>query len=82
VKKDKSITMFKAAVATYLNIKAGNCAGCIEGWLDDADWWLGNNPVGSGVAAKSEEWQYSHGELIYWMLDLYNNGYLCAPPRD
>ena len=83
VKKDKSITMFKAAVATYLNLEAGNCDDCnISKWLDEADWWLNLYPVGSKVPASSEAWQYSHGEKIYWMLDAYNNGELCAAPRD
>jgi hypothetical protein len=82
IKKDKSITMFKAAVATYLNLAIGNCGECISDWFIAADQWLGNFPVGSCVVAKSEAWQCSHGELIYWMLDDYNNGLLCAPSRD
>jgi len=84
VKKDKSITMFKAAVATYLNLADGNCSeDCnASGHLADADEWLTNFPVGTGIKASSEAWQYSHGEAIYWWLDAYNNGEKCAAPRD
>lgn len=82
VQKDKTITMFKAAVATYLNLADGNCAPCIEDWLAEADEWLGEFPVGTGITGNTEAWQYSHGEKIYWMMDAYNNGLLCAAPRD
>jgi hypothetical protein len=90
VKKDKSITMAKAFIAAYLNWKAGNCVEClkedvfVEGIsvFTEARLWLVKFPVGSGVDAKSEAWQYSHGEAIYWYLDDYNNGLLCAASRD
>ena len=82
VKKDKSITLFKALVATKLNLKAGNCGKCIYYWVGQGDWWFTLYDVGDGVRANSEAWQYSHGEKIYRYLDAYNNGKLCAPSQD
>jgi hypothetical protein len=82
VRNDKSLTMFKAFVAAYLNWKNGADVECIMYSINEAIWWLAAFPPGSEVAAKSEAWQYSHGEAIYDMLDKYNNGRLCAPACD
>jgi hypothetical protein len=84
VKGDKSITMFKAFAAAQLNIEVNGChAKCICWTYRDAEQWLVDFPVGSGVKASSEPWQYSHGEALYERLDDYNNGLLpCAGPRD
>jgi hypothetical protein len=83
-KGDKSITLFKALVAAKLNVLAGNCHDCIDDTIADADgpWMRDCGPVGSSVRGSSDCWQYSHGEALYLMLDDYNNGRLCAPPRD
>ena len=88
VKGDKTLTMFPAAVAAALNVIEG-CevphAYYYGGWnncLYDANDWLMNNPVGTGVRANSEAWQHSHGEAIYFCLDDYNNGWLGEPSRD
>jgi hypothetical protein len=87
VKGDKSITLFKALVAYKLNVLIGN-PPCSNGWhMAEGDKWFasdgyGCGPVGSGVKASSECWQYSHGERIYLWLDAYNNGELCVPSRD
>lgn len=82
VKGDKTLTMFPAYVAAKLNVMIGNCPpeGCYT--LDEVNTWLTNFPVLSGVKAKSEAWQYSHGEALYFCLDDYNNGYLNMPSRD
>jgi hypothetical protein len=45
-----------------------------------ADARLTTHPVGSDVKAGSCAWEA--GECLYCTLDDYNNGYLCAPPRD
>ena len=84
VKGDKSITMFKALVAAKLNGLSGCDDSCIADTIleTDTDWFVDCGPVGSGVEARSECWQYSHGEALYWDLDAYNNGELCAAPRD
>lgn len=89
VKGDKTLTMFPALVAAKLNVEIGNCSWCIDGPLGsyndalaDAEAWMAEFPVGSGVKAKSDAWQYSHGESIYWELDRYNNGRWCADSRD
>lgn len=79
VKGDKTITMFAAVVAAALNVHNEACR-CEELWtpLWEGEQWMADwGPVGSGVRASSEAWQYSHGEAIYWALDAYNNGYLC-----
>ena len=46
-------------------------------------------PVGSGVKAKDDAWKVEEGEplaeqgeFLYTMLDMYNNGELCAPHRE
>jgi hypothetical protein len=82
VKGDKTLTMFPALVAAKLNVLMGNADWCIDETIEEANWWMHNHPVGSGVKANSEAWQYSHGETLYWWLDEYNNGRLCVPPRD
>lgn len=82
VKNDKSITVFKAAMATKLNKLAGNESCCVASPLGQAEWWLATFPVGSGVEASSDAWQVYYGEEIYWKLDAYNNGELCAPARE
>jgi hypothetical protein len=92
VKGDKWLTMFPATVAAVLNVGLQTCSDCT--WcvdqdvppplqfpaIEDAQWWLGT--YGRPVRAKSDPWQYSHGEAIYEVLDAYNNGRLCAPSRD
>lgn len=81
VKKDKTITMFKALVAAKLNLEDCNAGNCIKETVQLADEWMLNyGPVGSGVMASSPEWQI--GEQLYVKLDAYNNGILCAPARD
>ena len=78
---DKTYTMFAALVAAKLNIELGNPYHCIEETLEDADEWMASyGPVGSRVRANSYAWKV--GEPLYWVLDDYNNGLLCAPSRD
>lgn len=81
VKGDKSITIFKALVAAKLNVAAGACDCCIDFQIEMADLWLEWYPYGSGVKASGAQWQ-EWGECLYWDLDDYNNGRLCAPSRD
>lgn len=71
VRGDKFFTMFKAAVATFLNVENGSCRP-LRGayYFRLADEWLTNNP--SVVRARSDAWQCG-GEEIYWLLDAYNN---------
>ena len=81
VKGDKTLTMFPALVAAKLN--GGLGCWCIMSIVREANvWMLQFGPVGSGVKASSEAWQYSHGEMLYWLMDAYNNGMLCAPKAD
>jgi hypothetical protein len=76
-KGDKSRTIFRALVATKLNLKNGSYGKCITGIVKAADAWLVANPLGSKVKGSSPEWK--EGELLYIELDDYNNGLLCAP---
>lgn len=82
VKKDKIYTIFPALVAAKLNIMIGNDASCIADIISQADTWMANyGPIGiNSVAASSAAW--NEGEPLYFMLDDYNNGLLCAPYRD
>jgi hypothetical protein len=80
VKKDKTFTMFPALVSAILNVEIGNESACIADTIAAADAWMAANPIGSGVKGSSSAWKA--GEPLYWMLDDYNNGLLCAPHRD
>lgn len=79
VKNDKRLTMFPALVSAKLNVLSGTESGCIAGTVEMADLWMATYG-GSAVNAKSEAWKL--GEPLYWELDDYNNGLLCAPHRD
>ena len=88
---DKTITMFKAFVAAYLNMENGACGAgpdCDHWYYGNlnivtANNWLELYGVGTRVRASSEPWQYSHGEAIYFCLDDYNNGLQPgSPSRD
>ncbi len=74
VKRDKTITLFRAVVAAKLNVIMGCPSCCIAGTISRADAWMAAHPVGSGVRASSCAWKT--GECLYWRLDAWNNGYL------
>ena len=79
VKGDKRNTMFPALVAAKLNVMIGNDDSCIADTIAAADaWWADYGD--EKVKANSDAWKA--GEPLYWELDAYNNGYLCAPHRD
>jgi len=80
VKKNKSYTMFPALVSAMLNVAIGNDSSCILDIIGEADDWMASNHLGSGVSGDSLAWKV--GEPLYWALDDYNNGYLCALSRD
>jgi hypothetical protein len=77
---DKSFTLFRALVCAELNVMIGNESGCVDDTISDADDWMADHPVGSGVRGSSDAWKV--GEPLYTTLDDYNNGLLCAPHRD
>ena len=81
-KGDKTYTMFRALVAAKLNVLIGNDDSCIEDTITAADAWMANNSVGSGVKAGGNDSPWRAGEPLYEELDDYNNGELCAPPRE
>lgn len=77
---DKTYTLFRAVIATKLNFFAGNDYSLIDPVLCQAELWLYQHPLGSGVSGDSEAWQCA--ETLYLQLDAYNNGLLNCPPRD
>lgn len=79
-KGDKTYNMFRTLVAAMLNVMIGNDSSCIEDVIVAADDWMALYPVGSGVRANSDAWQ--ENQWLHQALDQYNNGLLCAPPRD
>ena len=81
-KGDKTYTMFRALVAAKLNVLIGSDGSCIIKTINDADAWMAKNPVGSGVKAGGKDSPWRDGEPLYEKLDDYNNGLLCAPPRE
>lgn len=81
VKGDKTLTMFPALVAAKLNVMVGNDDSCIVFTIDEADIWMIEHPLGSGVSARDSDWK-EWGEPLCDHLDAYNNGLLCAPSRD
>lgn len=78
-KGDKTYTMFEQLVAAKINVEKGAESSCIDDTIGDADQWLKDYPLGSGI--KGELWETT-GEPIKDALDDYNNGRLCAPHCD
>lgn len=83
---DKCFTMFDALVSAKLNVLRGNPSSCIDATITEADIWMDawcvNEPKDfyddnkKTVSGSSPAWQ--SGEPLYWTLDAYNNGLLCA----
>ena len=80
VQGDKTKTMFAQLVSAKLNVIIGNESGCIDGTIADADAWMALHHVGSGVGGGTAAWAI--GAPLATQLDLYNNGFLCAPHQD
>ena len=80
VKEDMTIAMFYQLVAAKLNVYNGATYECIDQTIIDADDWMTVNPLGSGVEASSEAWEF--GEPLKDLLDDYNNGLMCASHCD
>jgi uncharacterized repeat protein (TIGR01451 family) len=74
----KAHTLFRALVATKLNVLIGNEFSCVADAVNEADAWLTANPLDERVGKK--EWKQI--EPTKDELDAYNNGLLCAPSRD
>jgi hypothetical protein len=86
--KNKIFIMFRALVATKLNLIVGSDPSCIEETVAAAETWMENN-VGLVVwwqAGKFTKWgkksPWREGEPLADTLDDYNNGLLCAPHCD
>lgn len=76
---DKRNTMFRSLVCAMLNVIIGNESSCVDQTIIDANaWWA--KYYGKCVKASSKAWKC--GEPLYFILDDYNNGLLCAPHRD
>lgn len=77
---DGTYTMARALIAALLNGLIDNDTSCIDAVVDDAQAWLTQHPIGSGVRGGSHAWLL--GSAIAGTLDDYNNGLLCAPHRN
>lgn len=75
--QDKTVTMFRALLAAKLNKVIGSTDSQIANIIAEADAWMMDHPVGSGVAASSAEWQAARH--LAETLDAYNRGFLFAP---
>src|SRR5262249_47044535 len=75
---DKTYSLAAQLIGAKLNL---NCAGansnCVALAIANADAWLCQHPVGSGVESKSPAWKQITS--TYDTLTLYNEGRLCAP---
>jgi hypothetical protein len=81
-KGNKTFTMFRALVAAELNVANGTDPTCIDETITLArDWLCTYGSFEKKVPGKSKAWN-DEGEPLYLKLDDYNNGLLCAPPRD
>jgi hypothetical protein len=80
VSKDKSVTLFSSLLAAKLNLLNGTTPDCIADIVDEAEIWLSQNPIGSGVTGASAKW--ATGEPLHKRMDAYNNGLDCAPHRN
>jgi hypothetical protein len=80
-KGDKTWSMYRQLTAAVLNVANGADDSCIASVIADANQWLIDNELGSGVSAGSAAWKDS-GDALHETLDAYNNGELCAPHRD
>lgn len=78
--RDRTVTMFNHLVAAMLNVLNGTAVSCIGDTIDAANDWMVTYPLGSDVRGGSDAWEV--GEPLKNTLDAYNNGLLCAPPRD
>ncbi len=81
---NKLYTMFKALVAAKLNVANGANSDCIADTIAAADaWFYQFGLVGgeSSLPASDPAW-WKEGEPLYWALDDYNNGLLCAASCD
>lgn len=80
-RKDMTRVMFRALVAAKLNVMIGNDGSCISEFIQAADIWMLDHPLGTGVRGRDAAWD--EGEPIKDMLNHYNNGRLpCADHRD
>ena len=79
-KGDKTYDMYSHLCAAILNVYNGSDGSCIGGVIAAANEWLAKNYLGSDVTGRSLAWE--DGEELKNWLDAYNNGELCAPPRD
>jgi hypothetical protein len=84
VKGDKTVILAQQVVAAKLNVCAGNATTCT---IDSVSYNI-NQTISSSIAwlttygpvfVKQKNW--NGGDVYHELLDDYNNGKLCAPPR-
>ena len=87
---DKQYTMFRSLISAKLNVGIGNDSSCtvtdticsnLEEVIIEADAWMAEASWDEKVKAGGPDSLWRRGEDLYLILDAYNNGLLCAPPR-
>lgn len=67
---DQTRSLFRQLVAAKLNVEDGIVSSCISETIDDADEWLEENELGSGVSGDSDAWEA--GEPLKDKLEDFN----------
>jgi hypothetical protein len=74
---DKTYSLATQLIAAKLNVYcAGADSSCVASAISNADVWLCQHPVGSGVTSNSPAWKQITS--TYTTLVSYNEGHLCA----
>ena len=84
-KRDKTLTLGRALIAAWLNVLAGNQYDCIQEDINESVALFNSDPdyyIGAGLDKTTEKVFWKLAESYATTLDKYNNGLLCAPPRD
>ena len=86
---DKWGELFEQLVAAMLNVAAGNESACIATEITNANLWMATHTTFGPrpIAASSDHWQVAEFgpdsmSDVHATLDAYNNGLLCAPPKE
>ena len=75
---DKTYSLAAQLIAAKLNVYcAGANSSCVNSAISNADVWLCQHPVGSGITSNNPAWKQINS--AYNTLTDYNEGRLCAP---
>ena len=74
---DKTYNLAEQLIAAKLNVEVGNESSCVSQAIADAEDFLAEHAIGSGVSARSAAWKGIAS--AFETLVKYNEGRLCAP---